>query len=180
MSDEVEEAIRVEYAKRVQQAFALIKPKAVRRDACRYDVEEALIEIDRIGLDSAVSRPRTKAAKKAAGRLAGALERVEVVLKDRGLDTYIRICFPKAELSRWKLKCQELAKTTSGKLVRTNARKKRLAVGEASWLMDRYGGRAVATKGSDFCRLAALLYGDAKADLTNQCRAYLRKKRGQK
>lgn len=177
----IEEDIRATYANRVSRALSLIKPKAELRDDCGEVVTTALIEIEFIvEQDRATSRPRTKEAKKAAGRLASALERIEVVLKDRSLDFYIKMFFPKAELLKWKLKCQELAKTTSGKLVRTNAYKKRLAVGDAYRLMTSYGGRAVATKDSNFCRLAALLYGDPKADLHNQCRSFLREKRGQK
>jgi hypothetical protein len=58
---------------------------------------------------------------------------------------------------------------------RLNALKKRLAVAEAYQLLQKYGSKRVtATKGSKFCRVAALLYGDPEADLINQCKAYVR------
>lgn len=181
MSAQIEEAIRIAYAEPVRRAFALIKPKAEWRDACRDDVETALIEIKFIiGQLRATSYPRTKLAKLAARRLARTLRRVETVLKDKNLDFYIQRFFPRDELLKWKLRCEELAKTPSGNLIRTKAEAKRLAVMEAQSLMWKYGARVAATKGSRFCLLAALLYGDSKADLHNQCRAALRKKRGLK
>jgi hypothetical protein len=184
MSAQIEEAIRIAYAEPVRRAFALIKPKAEWRDACRYDVETALIEIKFIiGQLRANSYPRTKLAKLAARRLVRALRHVETVLKDKNLDFSIKKFFPRTELLKWAVRCKGLVETPSGKLKRTNAEAKRLAVREANSLMRDYGEPGAArdtTKGSTFCRLAALLYGDPKADLHNQCRAALRKKRGSK
>lgn len=182
--EEALSAWRIENAEPVRCAIALIKPEVQWQDACRDDVEMALIDIELTdGQLRANTHRQTKPAKLAARRLANALRRVEAVLKHGDLDITIGLFFPRDELIRWTKHCDELVKTPSGKLKRKSAEAKRLAVSEAHLLMRRYGPPDAAKntrKGSRFCRLASCLYGQPKADLHNQCRAALRKKRGSK
>jgi hypothetical protein len=189
MMSDASSAFRIKHGGAISRAVALIRPRGERQhDACRDDIELAIFDAwFPLHALHAVDHPRTKPAKTAARRLARALRRVEVVLKDKTLDFPIEITasFPRDELLKWGLRCENLAKTPSGRLIRRKAEAKRLAVSEAHSLMSRHGTLDDATKGSRFCRLASLLYETTKADgwpdadLANQCRAFLRsKKRG--
>jgi hypothetical protein len=57
---------------------------------------------------------------------------------------------------------------------RADAFKKRLALWQAFALLDERGRSCVASRGGDWCRLGAILYGDPTADLLPQARALLR------
>lgn len=60
------------------------------------------------------------------------------------------------------------------KLVPTpSAKAKRLATWAALHLCKKYGIKPVTTKNSEFCKLAAALYGDVHADLQHHCRVVL-------
>jgi hypothetical protein len=174
-------AWRGEHAEQVRRAIALIMPEARWQDACREDVEMAIVELD---LDVHQLRSdfhlRTKPAKRAAKRLALALRRVEVVLKDQNHDASVYMFFPRTELLKWTARCEEIAETPSGKTKRKIAEAKRLAVSKARGLLFKHGASDAAddaTRGSRFCRLAALLYGDPNIELHNQCRVLLRESR---
>ena len=71
--------------------------------------------------------------------------------------------------------CEELRSAPSGKLMRKGAEEKRRAVHCAHALLTKYNKSEAgnATKGSRFCKLAALLYG-TPVDLHHQCLAALR------
>ena len=170
--------------KLVRRAVALIKPKANRRDACRLDVEGALIEIEFMDAQlRSGNNNRTKLTKQATRRLARALRHLETVLKDKNLDVRVQLFFPRTELSKWTAHRKDLVNTPSGKLKRAKAVKKRHAIGEAHLLMLNYAGPNAAkntSRGSTFCRLAAVLFGKPAEELHNQCKEALRKKRGQR
>jgi hypothetical protein len=177
------EATRKKYAVPTRRAIELIKPKERERDACRYDVETTLASIDYFNSKRLVdSNFKTKRAKKAAERLASALRRVDTALKDKNLDFFLMRHFPfsRDQVLDWISRCEFAWKFPSGKKgIQLKAEKKQIAVSEAHSLMKQYGAHIKTAKGSDFCRLAALLFGELEADLHNQCRAALREKRGQ-
>jgi len=59
-----------------------------------------------------------------------------------------------------------------------DAFEKRLAAEAAPRLCERFGVKPTTTKDGQFCRLAALLYGDERADVQHHCREA--RKRGKK
>jgi hypothetical protein len=146
------------------------------RDACRMDVEAALWDIGlALYIEDFYSFGVTKADKGKARQIARALRRVDDLVRDFNKRDFPLNRFPFDELTKWKKVFTKMAGTPSRKTTRQNALKKRLAVAEAYQLLKKYGSeRVTATKSGKFCRLAALLYGDPKADLINQCRAYKR------
>jgi hypothetical protein len=169
-------------------AIEIIGPEPEQRDACREDVERmGMLNAVAIGWLHAKDKSKTKEGKGAAGRLARVLRRLMVVLKDEDLDPTLagaavtRHMSPGQILDAAKY-CEQVETTRTGKLDRKDALAKRQAVQVAHDLLMKYN-RAEAgdtTKGSAFCRLAALLYGKPEADLHHQCLAARREKRGSK
>ena len=139
------------------------------------------------GLLGAKDQGKTKQGKQAAGKVARALRVMRIALKDDKLDValkaYLTMNISLKTLQALERLCERLSRASSGKLPRKVAGKKRLAVTEALTLMEKYCTSEAnnATKGSNFCKLAAVLYGEPDADLHNQCATALRivrKKRG--
>jgi hypothetical protein len=146
------------------------------RDVCRMDVEDALTDIGfALFIENFYVFGRTKADKGRARQIVKALRRVDDAVRDFDKPKFPFVGFPFDELRRWKRIFAKMEETPSEEITRLNALKKRLAVAEAYKLLEKYGSKRVtATKGGKFCGLAALLYGDPKADLINQCKAYIR------
>jgi hypothetical protein len=163
--------------KLADDAVELIKPIEQELYECRCGVEDAFKEIGyALYLERFWATTSTKSQKKAAEQFASALRRIEIALPELFNDPDFPVRgFPKAELLKWRPILEEIGDSRSRKRPQMNALKKRLAVAEAHQLLQKYGSRRVtATKNGEFCRLAALLYGDPKADLINQCKAYIR------
>ena len=172
---------QAETSKRTDRAIRLISPKSKQREACRGDVETALIELEFVltPLQPHLRRG-TKAARLAANRLVKALHRVEVILKDKHLDPFACL-FMSEPVRRWRDQFEKISKALPSTQPRLKSYSKVLAVSEAHTLMCKYSTAEQAKdtkRRSRFCQLAALLYGNPHADLHNQCRAALRKKRG--
>jgi hypothetical protein len=146
------------------------------RDVCRMDVEDALRDINfALFIENFYAFGRTKADKSRARQIAKALRRVNDLVRSFNKPNFPLMSFPFDELRKWKKVFAKMEETPSKEITRLNALKKRLAVAEAYELLQKYGSeRVTAAKGGKFCRLAALLYGDPKADLINQCKAYIR------
>jgi hypothetical protein len=163
--------------KLVRRAVELIGPvKQERDDRRRWDVERAFSD-NRFALylEDFKAFARTKSQKKAARQLVSALRRVEIALPKLFDDhRFPPRGFPSHELKKWQSIFTKIAKTPSGTLTRVGAKRKHLAVAEACKLLKRYDKRITATTRSKFCQLAALLYGDPEANLTNQCKAHVR------
>jgi hypothetical protein len=155
------------------------------RYVCCWDVASALCDIGfALYIEDFYAYGNTKADKTKARQIVKALRRVEVLVRGFQKPNFPLRGFPFAELAKWKQVFAKTAVPSSKKNTRLNALKKRLAVAEAYQLLKDYGparrrrGRDLpsitATKGGKFCSLAALLYGEPKTDLTNQCKAYIR------
>jgi hypothetical protein len=159
------------------RAVELIKPIEQERYECCCDVEDAFREIGyALYLERFYATTRTKSQKKAAKQLASALRRIEIALPKLFNDPDFPVRgFPKPELRKWKPILERIGYFPSGKRRQMNAMRKRLAVAEAYQLLLKYGStRVTATKRGKFCTLAALLFGDRKTDLINQCKACIR------
>ena len=150
-------------------------------DACREAVKDLIAE-NGVELANRKAMSKTKAARKAAGRVASALYRLEVALKDEDLDAGVKAILSPVVSGQWRKLCEEIAEPPSGKKEpRWGAEEKRIAVQMARQLMLRFSKEKISAKpNSSFCKLAALLYGKPSADLSNQCKEALSKKRGSK
>jgi hypothetical protein len=65
---------------------------------------------------------------------------------------------------------QDIGTTRSGAPKRADGFKKRLALQQAFWLLNDRSRPCVANRNGDWCKLAAILYGNPKADMLSQCR----------
>jgi hypothetical protein len=181
MAEPDEDTLRREDAERVRRALGFVKPAPLRREECREAVDIALINLDYgISQRHAAEHRHTKAAKTAVDRLAAALRRVDVALKSKDLEEYTRLQFASiaADWQYWLERHK--SKVPSGTLTRMDAERKRRAISAAHVLMKKYGADGAAEdtrKSSDFCKLAALIFGKPTADLSNQCKAFCRKRR---
>jgi hypothetical protein len=158
------------------------------REVCRMDVEVALGEIGfALYIANFSAYGKTKADKIKARQIASALRRVSDLVRDfnKSKGDFPLKGFPFAEPTRWKQVFDKMLEASSKKNPQLNALKKRFAVADAYQLLQNYGptrpregqnlpGRITATKGSKFCRLAAILYGEPKKDLSHQCKAHIR------
>jgi hypothetical protein len=165
-------------AAEIKRALKLIKPTREHTESCIDSIEWKMIE-PKFMLDQARIGYRSKLSRTAARRIVVALRRVLHLLNSRHLDVSLRF-FPRAEIHKWKIHCEELAKANARKFPREKAEGKRLAAAAAYELLYFYQSREVAEDASDgsrFCKLAALLYGEPTANLKNQCRAEIRKNR---
>ena len=84
-------------------------------------------------------------------------------------------------MAQWRRQLQQLLARTEvfskwplGKPKRATQIDKRLAATEAAALLDLHGVPLNVTRGRGFCHLAAVLNGDATADLYEHCRAVKR------
>jgi hypothetical protein len=181
-----EATIRVERADLINRAVKLIKPTAERREECVDAVVGAIYRVPNFFKEKVhdVYYSKTKVAKRVAGQLGLALRKVEALMRNPALDHDLRqTTIDPAELLRLARRCEEAAKTPSGDVPPMKPTAKLSAVIAAYYLMRIHAAEretvADATKGSRFCRLAALLYGtlphgDPNADLSSQCKAYVR------
>src|SRR6266567_6369923 len=157
----------------VRKAMAIIGPKARESDVERT-VHGATMAVARQKTWKQSGRygTWTKAQKRAAGRVAAALRRLEAVLKDPDLEKYVRDSFPLDEIDfeRWTTYCQKASETPLPKTwLRDPARRE--AAKQAARLLKQHDIPLRVTRRGKFCRLAALLYcGDEKADLFYDCR----------
>lgn len=166
----------------VERAIALIEPAEERRKDCRYAVETAVIDLGYIS--GRERKPPFKARKRASQSLAGALLRVEHLLKSDALPLDVSLYFPAKEIREWRVRLEMEARArapvkpaqnaagtiASSKPSRKAAAEKHRAVTTALSLMS-YSDAPNTTKGRRFSKLASLLLGKPKENLIKQCKA---------
>jgi hypothetical protein len=156
----------VERRARIGKALELIG----RNRARRVEVERSVRFIDGMKTHLAANHPANKKAKTAASRVAGDLRKLVVDLKDRHLEAFVRDYFAASELQSLRAHCEALAKFPHPPNRRGRGDDaKRLAAAEAAILLDRHGLPLTVGRGSLFCKLAAVLYGEARADFFHYC-----------
>lgn len=174
---------RNEHAKQIDKAVSLFAAKTTaRKGLIRYDIERALIEIDLEHGELLQSFfDETKPAKKAARRLAKALEEVRLAANDKDLPYGLEAqdlfdnAVGKGRLADYVGKlldeCLRIDKP-SGKHPRKEAELKRLVIAKAAALLEKYSANV------SLATLAETLHGpDAKGkkvNLTSQCKAFMR------
>jgi hypothetical protein len=169
----------------INAAVAVVDPQPHQRQACREDVErESMRLFFSVGWMRTKDKSKTKEGKAAAGRLAKALRRLQIALAEPDLDGIVAAAavtrhFTPEQIAGAVRYCDEVRAARTGKLSRKGAEAKRRAINRAHALLTKYAGHAAddATRGSRFCKLSALLYGDPDIDLHHQCLAALRKLR---
>jgi hypothetical protein len=158
----------------VFQVVALIAPDEQRRSDC---VNRAHLAI-KINTARREDLPymlhhRTKRAKGAALRLQKALDRLQERLADPDLHKSLRPGgrWPKLKrLRAWRERAAAVRDQAKGKPLNVDMMLRMSAAESAYILLKRFNKKTAMTKGSTFCRLAALLYGKPKANLQNACR----------
>ena len=154
---------RRQNAKRIDSAVKQLRPES------RNDVEAAMIEADLyIGKLISGFEP-TKLEKTAVKKLIPALRRVKGLMKDNNLPTEIKLHVNLYEALR---RCEKIAAAPPAKNPRKKAELKRLVVRKAAALMSKHGAPS-----SILVKLATILYGDPKANLTSQVAAFVREAR---
>jgi hypothetical protein len=144
-----------------------------RRQVDRRQAEVSVRFVD--GMKRSLAKQSAKANRKdgkiAAGRVAKALRRLEVVLKNKDLEAFVRDRFPlsESELRQWREHCEAITRIKLPKPARRDGVEKQLAAAEAAFLLESHGLPLSVTRRGRFCRLAAVLFGDTRADLHHQC-----------
>jgi hypothetical protein len=138
-----------------------------RVEECRSDIEDAFIEIGRDQLE--YDRVQTKQSKRDTQKLAAALRKVNILTRSQSLDPSIREDFPRDVLDRWIAECDEIGAAPADRKARWQPWKT-----DAAWcaldLLRKYGCEISVSKKGAFCRLAALLSGEPRADRTFICK----------
>jgi hypothetical protein len=152
---------------RVDRAVAIIG-----HPACRDDVEQA---VESIAYQHAFATRRSKRGKAAARNLARALRHVQIALQNEHLFPWLAASLNEQKVAGWIDHCDAIAgRPLKGANERWTGAAERRAVEEAYELLRKYGRPATTTKGSQLEQLAAILYGNANADLHHYCRAVVR------
>lgn len=132
-----------------------------------YSIPEADVEREWIGLE------KTKHGKKAARMLGLALRRVERTSQNEQLPLRLNP-FTLLKLIALAEQCEAIATAKSGKSEKDGPIRYDAAA-HAYRLLKEYGEEKripAHDKSSKFCKLAALILNDSKANLTRQCKAY--------
>ena len=148
------------------------------------EIEEAIRTLDS---DGETWEPLRKRDKATARSLARSLERVERVLNRKDVRQLLdRMMFDfdgwLGDLKQFRKDVEEIAVLALGQPKPSAGRftRKHKAVAAAAKLLEAHGLRLTATQrtltrqASLFCRVAAVLYGDERADPYHQCRAFLK------
>src|SRR5262245_10372757 len=121
------------------------------------------------------SRRRGNPGKRAVARLHKWLQDGQKLTQDPDLPLELglgQIISPD-DLARALKYVEEAQKKTSRKRYPYKAHHKMMAAGEAYNLLKQFNKEIIAEKGSVFCRLAALLYGQPRVSLRWTCRGVL-------
>jgi hypothetical protein len=158
----------------IQAALRLLAPEPERRADCERDINRALNIIER---EANAGGNLTKKHKKALRSLEGALRRT--VAARRALERHWTTEFggehlPPLALDEWIAYCQQQCALPRPRRFRRTANPKYHAVDQAERLLRDWGqqDRISVTRRGRWARLAAVLYGDRRADLYNHLQRY--------
>lgn len=179
----------------VRRALEIIKPAATARSHCGYAIETSCgyDETSGDGLELLGLHYRSRAGsgktKQTARSAVAALKKADTLIRKLGIPVPIEgklkwagggwargEGFPFHEVRKWRDAIEKIANTPTHNVVRMGVERKRIAVGDAYRLLLEFSSAKItATEDGKFCLLAAVLFGDEDANLSSQCRAYLRK-----
>ncbi len=186
--------------RRVARLIAIIGREKAQVDMIKQAVRELEKEKrhdELLGLRGDWYKPSTTKEKKAAKSLVLAFEKFEKLLDRRDMDVVFRRTLHgesernefaewKAKLSHWRDCVQAFAKWPLGQPKPSKAKfvRKHKAAEVAAALLDSHGLKPTVTYRpsnrtmSTFCRVAAVLYGDEKENLSHQCRSISKRETG--
>jgi hypothetical protein len=160
----------------VLRAVALIGP-GERRAECVNAVHIALTMVGGAAKDMQKhSDRRGKPGKRAVAGLHKALRDVQKWIQDPNLPVELREIISAYDVAHAIKYVEEVRTKPVGKRYPYKAIEKLAAAEEAHALLQQFNKKISITKGSTFCKLTALLYGDPRADLQWSCRKLLEDK----
>jgi hypothetical protein len=168
-------------AETVRRAVALIGPDKGRHAECENAVRVALLMARGSAEDiQRHSRRRGKTGKHAVDRLHKGLQVVQKVIQGQNLPPELRqiissLISPDDLARAIKLVNKERIKT--GERYPYKATQKNMAAVLAYDILRQFNKKISATKGSAFCKLTALLYGEPGANMQYTCRTFLEDKK---
>jgi hypothetical protein len=147
----------------VQAALRLLSPDPERREECERAINEALDWMARETHDAILSTRKYKAVleryRKALARLE--LERNALLQLERGIGSA-----PPLDLNPSKMYCDAQLRQPPARLALRLANPKYYAAWQARNLLQEWSRRRITkTRGGPWAKLAAILYGDQRADL---------------
>jgi hypothetical protein len=154
---------------RVQEAVKIIREcKGIKPDSCEGSVVNILDWLEAVCTgSSALRRVSSKETRRADEQVVAWLRRGVILLNNLYLWP---VGFEKFrdEVKRWADMYEAERNRPVGK-PKPSAYAKRFAAEAALHLCDEFGVKLTKTKRGAFCRLAAVLYGDRRADLQKHC-----------
>ena len=161
----------------VHRAVALIGPDEHRRTECVNAVHVALSMVGGHAKDlQRHSQRRGKPGKPAAERLRKALKDLQRAIGDPNLSDELRQIISPHDLARGIEHVNATRIKADEKRYPYKASVKNMAAELAYGLLRQFNRKISITKGSVFCKLAALLYGEPRANLQWTCRTVLSSK----
>jgi hypothetical protein len=162
----------------VARAVALIGPDEHLRAECVNAVHLALSGVSGYAKDMQQhARRRGMPGKRADARLHKVLRDLQKAIQDPNLNPnvsdYLRRIFPSVDLAHVIAHVEEERTKPGGKRYPYKAQNKLMAAVEAYHLLKQFNQEITADKGSAFCRLAAVLYGEPRTSLQWTCRGVL-------
>jgi len=164
----------------VQRAVALIDPGEDEklRAQCKNAVHVALSMTRGSAKDiQRVAQRRGKPGKQAIARLYKVLQDLERAIGNPNLSRDLQRVISPDDLASMINRVNEERITTDKQRYPYKASKKLAAAEEAHHLLQQFHKKISMTKGSAFCKLAALLYGEPHANLQWTCRRLLKDKK---
>jgi hypothetical protein len=177
----------------VNRAVELIGPDKDRRDECFNAVHVALeeVKVSEAGLRKKFHR-NTKRAKRAAGRWATGIRRLQDIFVDPNIPAENVLIIGGSDhltdsefqdqlretwrlLVKWRQQAEAVQKQTGRLKFQFDAEKRKNVAEQAYRLLQQFNREISATEGRVFCRLAALLYGDPKAKFHSPCSKVMRR-----
>jgi hypothetical protein len=153
---------------RVKSGAAILGPGCDKALVERSDRAVIYLEVRHTHSAETLRRPTNKRQKAAVNRVAQEFRRLNWALNKPDLPDFVRKMFP-LELHERQKELDALARLPLRKPRRDGSRQ-RAAAEQAALLLQEHKLPLTTTRGGQFHRLAAALYGKNDADLFNHCR----------
>src|SRR5262245_36078557 len=158
----------------VQKAVDLIDPDESRRVECFNAVHVALTGLNASEADLRRMWDRnSKDGRRMAAQVEKTIKKLLDLLDDPTAPNFHKQAETKPLLRHWQRRAGSEARDKIAPPFRFSAQKKLTAAAQAYFLLRQFDRETSATEGSDFCKLAALLYGTPKAKFQSACRMIL-------
>jgi hypothetical protein len=167
----------------IRKALGVLRPPAGQRAECQHDIELALDIVEQRARAARSFRVvNSKKGRAGLKRYHAALRRLRNAYQS--LDPAIRPWFSLVETAYIsgkptvvdrEITIAEAFLARPAAPPRRDASRNKVAVGVASYLLDWWGGKASATRGGEWEKLANILTGDLTIDLFDHLREFKRR-----